>query len=93
MADRLTLIALDGIPLVKPGDDLAALISAALVATGETLRDGDVLVVAQKIVSKSEGRLVDLRTVTPGAEALALADLVLPGLAALTPEAVRGSAR
>ena len=76
MADRLTLIALDGIPLVKPGDDLAALISAALVATGETLRDGDVLVVAQKIVSKSEGRLVDLRTVTPGAEALELAPKV-----------------
>ncbi len=57
--------------MVRAGDDLAALIVAAL--DGKELRSGDVLVVAQKIVSKAEGRTVDLATVTPSAEAEALA--------------------
>jgi coenzyme F420-0:L-glutamate ligase/coenzyme F420-1:gamma-L-glutamate ligase len=73
---RLSLVALGGIPLVRPGDDLAALILSALEATGERLIDGDVLVLAQKIVSKAEGRIVDLATVTPSAEARRLADVV-----------------
>jgi coenzyme F420-0:L-glutamate ligase / coenzyme F420-1:gamma-L-glutamate ligase len=72
-ATELRLLALPGIPLVRPGDDLAALILEALDACGENLRDGDVLVVAQKIVSKAEGRIVDLGTVQPSARALALA--------------------
>jgi coenzyme F420-0:L-glutamate ligase/coenzyme F420-1:gamma-L-glutamate ligase len=73
---RLSLVALGGMPLVKPGDDLAALILSALQATGERLCDGDVLVVAQKIVSKAEGRIVDLATVTPSPEARRLAEAV-----------------
>lgn len=60
-------------PLVKPGDDLAALILAALAREELALADGDVVVLAQKIVSKAEGRLVALASVTPGAEAVALA--------------------
>jgi coenzyme F420-0:L-glutamate ligase/coenzyme F420-1:gamma-L-glutamate ligase len=76
MSARLTLVVLDGIPLVKPGDDLAGIIGDALGRNGETLQDGDVLVVAQKIVSKAEGRFVDLDTVTPSAEAEELADAV-----------------
>ncbi len=72
----LTLTALPGIPLVQPGDDLAALILAALEAAGERLRSGDVLVLAQKIVSKAEGRYLDLREVTPSERALALAAAV-----------------
>jgi coenzyme F420-0:L-glutamate ligase/coenzyme F420-1:gamma-L-glutamate ligase len=56
-------------PIVKPGDDLAALIRAA----APPFAAGDVLVVAQKIVSKAEGRFVDLDTVTPSAEAKRLA--------------------
>lgn len=69
----LTLTPLPAIPLVQPGDDLAALIQAALGAAALSLRDGDILVVAQKVVSKAEGRLVNLETVTPSARALELA--------------------
>jgi coenzyme F420-0:L-glutamate ligase / coenzyme F420-1:gamma-L-glutamate ligase len=69
----VTLTGLAGIPLVQPGDDLGALAAAALAGNGIAARDGDVLVVAQKIVSKSEGRIVDLATVTPSAGARDLA--------------------
>lgn len=64
-ASRIELIALEGIPEVAPGDDLASLIAAASDAAGIGLTDSDVLVVTQKIVSKSEGRLVELATVEP----------------------------
>jgi coenzyme F420-0:L-glutamate ligase / coenzyme F420-1:gamma-L-glutamate ligase len=70
---RLEITALPGIPLIKPGDDLAALIVKALDRAEIALRAGDALVVAQKIVSKAEGRYAALATITPGAEALALA--------------------
>ncbi len=73
MNRRVTMTALPGIPLVSPGDDLAGLVLDAVAASGETLATGDVLVVAQKIVSKAEDRYVDLRTVTPGPHATALA--------------------
>jgi coenzyme F420-0:L-glutamate ligase/coenzyme F420-1:gamma-L-glutamate ligase len=64
---RLELIALDGIPEVAPGDDLPALVADAVAVSGLTLADDDVVVVTQKIVSKAEGRLVDLATVEPSA--------------------------
>ncbi|MFN4089114.1 MAG: coenzyme F420-0:L-glutamate ligase [Alphaproteobacteria bacterium] len=73
MTRRVTMTALPGIPLVAPGDDLAGLILDAVARAGDRLETGDVLVVAQKIVSKAEDRYVDLRTVTPGAHATALA--------------------
>lgn len=57
-ADGLEVRALEGIPDVRPGDDLAALISAAIEASGVPLIDGDILVVTSKIVSKAEGRIV-----------------------------------
>ncbi len=66
----LALIPIAGIPLVQPGDDLAALLVERLHAAGNAFRPGDVLVVAQKIVSKAEGRLVRLAAVEPGPEAL-----------------------
>ena len=59
--------------MVQPGDDLPALIADGFVRAGEAAAEGDVLVVAQKIVSKSEGRYADLATVEPGAEARELA--------------------
>jgi coenzyme F420-0:L-glutamate ligase/coenzyme F420-1:gamma-L-glutamate ligase len=62
---RLELIALDGIPEVEPGDDLGALIAEALRSDSIGLGDEDVLVVTQKIVSKAEGRVVDLASVEP----------------------------
>ena len=67
------LIPVDGIPEVRPGDDLAALLVTALGAAGERLRPGDVVAVAQKVVSKSEGRLCRISTAVPGARALAMA--------------------
>ena len=58
------MLPVGGIPEVRPGDDLAALVSEAV---GGDLRAGDVVVVTHKVVSKAEGRLVDLRTVEPSA--------------------------
>ena len=68
-----TLLPLPGLPDVKPGDSLPQLISHGLAAAGLTLQDGDVIAVAQKIVSKAEGRQVALDTITPTAEAEVLA--------------------
>ncbi|MDN3565027.1 coenzyme F420-0:L-glutamate ligase [Paeniroseomonas aquatica] len=70
---RLELIALPGLPMVAAGDDLAALIEAGLARAGLALVEGDVLVLAQKIVSKAEGRSVALADVQPTPEAEALA--------------------
>lgn len=73
MASDLLLRPLRGVPSVAGGDDLSAIVLAALKATGDTLADGDVVVLAQKIVSKAEGRTVDLRTVAPSERAIGLA--------------------
>jgi coenzyme F420-0:L-glutamate ligase / coenzyme F420-1:gamma-L-glutamate ligase len=73
---RLELIALPGIPPISAGGDLVALTTAALLRAGLALRSGDVLVYAQKIISKAEGRRIDLGTVNPGPRALELAVLV-----------------
>lgn len=69
----LILTPLPGIPLVVPGDDLAQITLAALGRAGLKLDDGDILIYAQKIVSKAENRLVNLATVQPSACALELA--------------------
>jgi len=74
-ASRLELIGLEGIGAVRAGDDLVALVATALARTGIELRDGDVIVLAQKIVSKSENRYVLLEEVVPSARALELAPL------------------
>jgi coenzyme F420-0:L-glutamate ligase/coenzyme F420-1:gamma-L-glutamate ligase len=72
-AAKLTLTALTGIKLVEPGDDLGAIAVAAFAANRIVPEPGDVLVVAQKIVSKAEGRYVDVTTVEPSERAVALA--------------------
>jgi coenzyme F420-0:L-glutamate ligase / coenzyme F420-1:gamma-L-glutamate ligase len=72
-APTLSLTALPDVPEVRPGDDLAALILAGVARAGEQLRDGDIVVLAQKIVSKAEGRYVRLADVTPSARAIELA--------------------
>ena len=74
MTARLELIALDGIGEVEPGDDLAGLIAGALDASGLTLADADCVVVTQKVVSKAEGRLVELSSVEPSPMAIAWAE-------------------
>src|SRR5437879_9997975 len=73
MPTQLTITGLAGVPMVQPGDDLAAITLAGFAASGLAPEDGDVLVVAQKIVSKSEGRIVEVATVTPSERAIALA--------------------
>jgi coenzyme F420-0:L-glutamate ligase/coenzyme F420-1:gamma-L-glutamate ligase len=72
---RVELIALPGIPLVQPGDDLPGLVLAAAAGAGISFRDGDGLVVAQKVISKAEGRLIFLPDVEPSARAEALAQV------------------
>lgn len=71
--DRFTALALKSFPLVKKGDDLTALIAKSLNATPLDLKDGDILVIAQKIVSKAEGREVRLSGIAPSERALELA--------------------
>ena len=72
--NQLILSTLPGIPLINPGDDLAEIIYRVALENEITFEDGDVLVLAQKIVSKAEGRLVNLTTVTPSIKATELAD-------------------
>lgn len=69
----VTMLALPGIPMIQPGDNLADIILNALTSAGIQLQNGDALVISSKIVSKSEGRIVDLRNVVPGADAEKLA--------------------
>ncbi|MDQ2745246.1 MAG: coenzyme F420-0:L-glutamate ligase, partial [Chloroflexota bacterium] len=69
----ISLLPVEGLPLIQPGDPLADLIVESVESTGG-VQDGDLLVIAQKIVSKAEGRVVDLSTVEPSADALLLAE-------------------
>jgi coenzyme F420-0:L-glutamate ligase / coenzyme F420-1:gamma-L-glutamate ligase len=75
-AAELKLIALPGIPPVSSGDDLAALTASAVARAGLALRAEDVLVVAQKVISKAEGRRIALADVVPSTRALELAQTV-----------------
>jgi coenzyme F420-0:L-glutamate ligase / coenzyme F420-1:gamma-L-glutamate ligase len=68
----IEIIPLTGIPLIQPGDDLAQLLGEAIARAGD-LRDRDALVIAQKIVSKAEGRYVDLDQITPSPRAIEVA--------------------
>jgi len=73
---EMRLKALPGMPAVRPGDDLVALIDAAVSRAGERLRHGDILILAQKIVSKAEGRYRRLDAVTPTPRAVELGAVV-----------------
>jgi coenzyme F420-0:L-glutamate ligase/coenzyme F420-1:gamma-L-glutamate ligase len=61
----LTLTAIEDIPMIRAGDNLAGLIADAIAGMDLRLRDGDILSICQKIVSKAEGRLVDLNDIEP----------------------------
>src|SRR5260370_14219589 len=69
----VTLRPIPGIPLVRPRDDLAELLILACERQAMSRKEGDILVVAQKVVSKAEGRYIDLETVVPSARAQSLA--------------------
>lgn len=73
---NLTITPLSGIPLIRPGDDLAGIALQAADRMGIQWMDGDILVFTQKIVSKAEGRLVNLRSVNPSRKAIELAQRV-----------------
>ncbi len=73
--NTIAIIPVPGVPQIQPGDDLPALLLAAIDAAKVGLKDGDILVLCQKIVSKAEGAVVDLGTVTPSAFARQIADL------------------
>src|SRR6516165_11936170 len=75
-SNAVEILAVPGIPLVRKDDDLVSLISEGLARGGIVPRGGDVFVMTQKIVSKAEGRMVDLATVEPSTEAIELASNV-----------------
>ncbi len=72
----LTLTALMGIPLIQESNSIPLIILNSIQTQGMTVEDGDIFVVAQKIVSKSEGRMVHLSTVVPSAQAVELSNIV-----------------
>jgi len=61
----ISILGIPGLPEVRPGDDLASTIASTVRLAGDDLRDQDIVVIAQKIVSKAEGRLVRLSSITP----------------------------
>jgi coenzyme F420-0:L-glutamate ligase/coenzyme F420-1:gamma-L-glutamate ligase len=73
---NVELLAVPGLPMIKPGDDLAALIADGFTRAKLQPRGQDVVVIAQKIVSKAEGRSVELASVKPSPRAVALAEEV-----------------
>ena len=73
---QVTMSFIPNIPEIDSGDDLAQIILASLERAQMSLEEGDILIVAQKVVSKAEGRLVSLDKVIPSKEALALAQQV-----------------
>ena len=68
----IKLIPIEGIPLIKPGDDLPAIIIKSANSYKINWFEGDILVIAQKIVSKAEGRLVNLKQIKPSKRAFEL---------------------
>lgn len=74
MVKKLGIFGLEGIPLIKAGDDLADLIVSAAENNNVEIEDGDILIVAQKVISKAEDRVVQLDTVKPSRKALEIAE-------------------
>lgn len=75
MTGKVVFEPINRLPMIRPGDDLAALIYARLRDQGEKLQTGDIIAIAQKVVSKSEGRLVNLADIVPGERALQIAPI------------------
>jgi coenzyme F420-0:L-glutamate ligase/coenzyme F420-1:gamma-L-glutamate ligase len=73
MLNGFSMIPIPGVPMVREGDDLTELVYDAIDRADVILQDGDIVCVAQKIVSKAEGRLVALSSVTPSERAVELA--------------------
>jgi len=69
MAQIISIIGLDSIGLIQSGDDLSKIIYDATRAEKSELRDNDIIVISQKVISKAEGQLVDISTIKPSARA------------------------
>ena len=76
VAPEIRLIALQGIPEIKPNDDLPHLIALAAKRSGIRFQHKDVLIVTQKVVSKAEGRVVKLDSIEPSASATSFARIL-----------------
>lgn len=76
-AKTISIIGLEGFPWVRAGDDLAKMVVETAEREGVSIEDGDILVVAQKVVSKAEGRVVRLKDVRPSRRAEELAKVAL----------------
>ena len=75
MVKEIKIIGLENFPDVKPGDDLGKLIVEIAKLNGIEIEDGDIIVVSSKIVSKAEGRIINLQEINPSEEALRLSEL------------------
>lgn len=73
---EINLFALPDIPLIKQGDDLGKIICESATKLDFTFKDGDIVVIASKIVSKAEGQLIDTRNIKPSSESLSLAEKI-----------------
>ena len=73
MSDKLEILPIHGLPLLKRGDDLAAIIIAKARRSGTGIRHRDIIVIGQKAISKAEGRIVNIDNVRPSARAISLA--------------------
>ena len=73
---QVNFSTIDNFPFIEPGDDLAGIIISTLTQNGNSLKDGDILVIAQKIVSKAENRYLTLNQIIPSKEAQTLANEV-----------------
>ncbi len=78
MKNRIDLIGLRGIPLIQPGDDIPKIILESLKVNDITLDEGDIIVIAQTIISKSNGRIRDLRTIKPSKRAFEIYERISP---------------
>lgn len=76
MGEGIRILSLNGVPMVDAGDDLADILLCAIEQTGLDLEEGDILVLAQKIISKAEGRSVAIATVVPSPKAIEVAGRV-----------------
>lgn len=75
MVKRVEIIGLENFPIIKPGDDIAKIIVEVAKKNNIEILDNDVIVIAQKIVSKAEGRIVNLENIKPSSNALFLAKI------------------
>ncbi|MFX0012944.1 MAG: coenzyme F420-0:L-glutamate ligase [Candidatus Hermodarchaeota archaeon] len=94
MNNTISLIGLENIPIIKPGDDLPSIIYSTLSDNQISLQNGDILVIAQTIVSKSLGRIKNLNDITPSQEAIDIYEKMAPlieksGLPSKSPELIQ----